>query len=97
LPGAAKTRVTLESAEHIVFINGCAAAPALVEAGYGWACADPVWDMNRAHDLVNHFATAFLLAELKGDTAAVAALAPENVTFPGIQYETTGYGSTTAP
>jgi hypothetical protein len=40
---------------------------------------------------INHFVIAFLLAELKGDTEATKALAPENVTFPGIQYETTGF------
>ena len=56
-------------------------------------CTDPVWDMDRAHDLTNHFATAFLLAELKGDAEAVKALTPENVDFPGISYETTGYGA----
>ena len=48
--------------------------------------------MDRAHDLINHFVTAFLLAELKGDSEAAKALAPENVTFPGIQYETTQFG-----
>ena len=85
--------MTLESAEHIVFINGCAAVPGLLEAGYGWACADPVWDMNRAHDLINHFVTAFLLTELKGDPEAAKALVPETVSFPGIQYETIGLGA----
>ena len=60
-------------------------------------CADPVWDMDRAHDLINHFVTAFFLAELKGDTAAAAALAPENVAFPGIEYETNSYNSAAKP
>lgn len=55
-------------------------------------CSDAVWDMARAHDLINHFTTAFLLAELKGDAEA-AALAPEKITFPGITYETTAYTS----
>ena len=36
----------------------------------------PVWDMARAHDLINHFATAFFLAELKDNVAASNALAP---------------------
>ena len=62
---------------------------------YRWVCFDPVWDKDRSLDLINHFATAFLLAELKGDAEAAAALAPENVTFPGIQYETTAYGAAT--
>jgi hypothetical protein len=47
--------------------------------------------MNRAHDLINHFVTAFLLAELYDDTDAAAALAPDAVTFPGITYEMTGF------
>ena len=50
---------------------------------------DPVWDMNRAHDLINHFATAFLLDTLKGDKEAHAALLPDAVSFPGIEYATT--------
>lgn len=40
--------------------------------------------------------TAFLLAELKGDAEAAAALAPENVSFPGIQYEAMGYAGAAA-
>jgi hypothetical protein len=75
-----------------MFFTDCAAAPGLVEMEFEFLCTDPVWDMQRAHDLINHFVTAFLLAELKGDAAAAAALAPENVAFPGLQYETTAYG-----
>ena len=51
--------------------------------------AEPVWDTNRAHDLINYFTTAFLLDVLKGDEEAHAALLPDNVDFPGINYETT--------
>ena len=40
--------------------------------------------------------TAFLLAELKGDADATAALAPENVRFPGIQYEASGFAAAPA-
>ena len=93
LPSEVKTRVTFANADHILFFNGCATQPAMVEAGYGGVCSDAVWDMDRAHDLVNHFATAFLLAELKGDTEAAAALTPENVAFTGITYETTAYAA----
>ncbi len=50
---------------------------------YQWACFDPVWDKDRVLDLINHFATAFLLAELKGDAEAADALAPENVAISG--------------
>ena len=41
--------------------------------------------------MIDHFATAFLLAELKGDAEAAAALAPENVSFPGIEYSSEGF------
>jgi hypothetical protein len=49
---------------------------------------DPVWNKERALDLINHFSTAFLLDTLNGDKAAHAALLPEAVTFPGIEYTT---------
>ncbi len=45
--------------------------------------------MDRVHDLTNHFTTAFLLAEFYDDADAAAALAPDAVSFPGIDYETT--------
>jgi predicted dienelactone hydrolase len=54
-------------------------------------CLDSVWDMTRAHDLTNHFATAFLLDVLEGDADAHAALAPDAVAFPGISYEAAGF------
>ena len=56
---------------------------------YGWLCFDPVWDKKRVLDLIDHFSTAFLLDTLKGDKAAHAALLPDAVNFPGIEYATT--------
>jgi hypothetical protein len=50
------------------------------------SCADAVWDMNHVRDLIDHFTTAFLLAELYGDQDAAATLGPQAVTFPGITY-----------
>ncbi len=93
LRAAHKSLVTIENASHIIFFNACAANPGIVDEGLYWVCSDPVWDMNRAHDLISHFATAFLLAELKDDADASKALAAENVNFPGIQYETTAYAT----
>ncbi|HYO88949.1 MAG TPA: hypothetical protein VER79_09890 [Candidatus Limnocylindrales bacterium] len=52
---------------------------------------DSVWDVDRTQDLVNHFTTAFLLDTLKGDEAAHAALAPDAVAFPGIEYQAEGF------
>ena len=87
-----KAKVVFDYAEHLLFNGSCASSPSIVALGFPMFCTDPVWDMNRAHDLINHFATAFLLAELKGDAEAATALEPENVAFPGIKYESTGYG-----
>ena len=88
-----KAKVVFDYGEALMFFSSCADSPSIVELGFPMFCTDPVWDMDRAHDLINHFATAFLLAELKGDAEAAKALAPENVAFPGIKYETTGYGA----
>jgi predicted dienelactone hydrolase len=74
-----------------VFYNQCEAFPYIVKYDMFWACSDPVWDMDRAHDLINHFTTAFLLDTLKGDEAAHAALAPDAVAFPGITYQAEGF------
>lgn len=86
-----KAEVVLNHAGHLVFNSNCEDNPDMAAMGFPMFCTDLVWDMDRAHDLINHFATTFLLAELKGDTEAADALAPENVAFPGIQFETTGY------
>jgi len=54
-------------------------------------CSDHVWDMDRAHDLINHFTTAFLASVLGGDTAATTALEPGSIRIPGISYQAEGY------
>lgn len=86
-----KSLVVFDGADHMMFANSCDTSPWLIDIGAFMACSDPVWDMDRAHDLINHFVTAFLLAELYGDEDAVVALAPDAVQFSGIQYETTGF------
>jgi hypothetical protein len=40
---------------------------------------------------MNHLVTAFLLATLKGDSDAAAALALDAVNFSGVEYRTTGF------
>jgi len=93
LGSTSKGLVILEDAWHTFIANACSSNPWMAtDQGFGyWFCSDPVWDMQRAHDLTNHFVTAFLLTMLKGDREAAKALAPENVTFTGIKYETTGF------
>ena len=85
-----KTLVTLENAGHMVAGQCPPAAVAAIPAFFP-SCSDAVWDTDRAHDLIDHFVTAFLLAELYGDADSAAALAPDAANFPGITYETTGF------
>lgn len=86
-----KAKVALENAEHMVFASSCEALPWFEAVGFYAFCSDPVWDMNRAHDLIGHFTTAFLLAELNRDADAAAALAPDAAVFPGVTYEAQGF------
>ena len=91
LPSDMKSLIMLDGAAHHVYRDDCEATPWLAEADAFWACSDPVWDMDRAHDLINHFTTAFLLSTLKGDADATAALSPDAVTFPGVEYQSEGF------
>ena len=86
-----KARVAFEDAEHMIFGATCDALPFFVEIGFDAYCSDPVWDMEQAHDLAQHFITAFLLAELTQDANALTALSPDNVSFAGITYDAQGY------
>jgi len=86
-----KSLILFEGADHNLFQTGCDSIPWAADAGFFWLCSDAVWDMNRAHDLINHFTTAFLLSVLYGDAEATAALSPDAVSFTGITYEATGF------
>lgn len=74
---AEKALVVFEGADHFLFAEG--------DIGVD----DAVWDMDAAHDLVNHFATAFLLEYLAGDDTAAEALRPDAVVFDGIRFHHT--------
>lgn len=89
LGSALKSRVVFQNAEHPIVVDTCETSPWLIDLGLAMMCSDPVWDKDRALDLVNHFTTAFLLDVLYGDADAHAALLPEAVAFPGIDYQTT--------
>jgi predicted dienelactone hydrolase len=85
-----KALVTLIGAEHMIFSTPCENLPWMADhPAYGYFCFDPVWDKQRALDLIHHFSTAFLLDTLKGDQSAHQALRPDAVQFPGIEYTTT--------
>ena len=74
-----KIHAVFEGAGHRIFLE----TP--------WSDYDPAWDRDQAHDLTNHLVTAFLLSTLKGDAEATAALAPDAVNFPGIDYQAEGF------
>lgn len=82
-----KTLITLEYADHYIFVDECSE----LEISFGLfdSCSDDVWDMTRAHDLTNHFTTAFLLSVLKEDQEAAKNLLPGAVDFRGVIYATT--------
>jgi predicted dienelactone hydrolase len=91
ISGEPKALVTFQGGSHMLFTNACSASPWMIEAGWWFFCSEPIWDLDRSHDLTNHFVTAFLLDVLKGDAEAHAALAPDAVSFPGITYEAEGF------
>lgn len=88
-----KSLVMMQNADHYIFVDEC--IETMVQLGLFRQCSDTVWDMARVHDLINHFATAFFLAHLKGDADAAAALLPSAVDFVGIDY--TPAGQTSVP
>jgi predicted dienelactone hydrolase len=77
--------VTLDYAGHYIFLDEC--SPLAVSFGLFSFCSDQVWDMSRAHDIINHLATAFLLSTLKGDAEAAAALEPTAVDFLAVTFD----------
>ncbi len=86
-----KVRIALDEAEHMIFSNPCASIRWYAKLLAGEFCADTVWDRQQAHDLISHFTTAFLLAELKQDAEAAGMLAPETAVFPQMDYVADGY------
>ena len=86
-----KALLALNDAEHMIFSNSCESIRWYAKPLVGEFCDDTVWNRNQAHDLVSHFVTAFLLAELKQDTNAALFLAPHAAKFPEITYAAQGY------
>ena len=86
-----KVRAAFEDAEHMIFGATCEALPFFTDIGFDAYCSDPVWDMEQAHDLAQHFVTAFLLTELTQHPDALSTLSPDNVNVAGIAYSAEGY------
>jgi predicted dienelactone hydrolase len=86
-----KVEIALEGAAHLIFAGPCTNTRrilSLVSLGF---CSDPAWDRDEAHRLVKHYVTAFLLAELKDDQEAKAALAPSVQDLTSVGYRMEGY------
>lgn len=86
-----KVRIAFDGAEHMIFTGPCEKTPRLLKFFTDEFCSDSSWDRNYAHNLVKHFTTAFLLAELKQDPTASDVLEPASVKFPDVTYEVLGY------
>lgn len=86
-----KIRIALTDAEHMIFSGPCENITWFLKFFSDKFCVDPGWDRQYAHVLIRHFTTAFLLAELKQDSAAAAVLNPATVQFSEVTYEAQGY------
>lgn len=86
-----KAVVTFANADHYIFNWQAKDAPDFVKIGFFGVGSDLVWEMDRVHDLINHFTTAFLLNIMKGDKEAAKALATDAVIFPGVEYKAQGF------
>jgi predicted dienelactone hydrolase len=82
-----KIKIALIGADHMIFTGPCEQIPWYLKIFSGEFCADPSWDRTYAHGLVKHFATAFLLAELKHDAEAAALLVQDKIDLPGVDYQ----------
>ena len=78
-----KAKVTLHAAGHMIFTGPCDHVRRFMKILPGGFCSDSTWRRDRAQALIRHFTTAFLLAELSGDSDASAALARTGNRFLG--------------
>lgn len=88
---ARKIEVALEGAAHLVFAGDCTSVRRILRLVPLELCSDPAWDRTAAHDVVKHYATAFLLAELDDDREARANLTPALPFDRGVRYRAEGY------
>ncbi len=89
MTGKQEAIAIFEHADHALFMHNC--LPDMISAETVYSCVEPVWDKQHALDLINHFATAFLLDILNGDKEAAKALAPDAASFTGITYKAEGF------
>jgi len=77
--------VVFDYAGHGIVQDTCENFPAMIAFGFYDMCAEKVWDKPRAHDVMNHYATAFLRWQLGGDDEAVMVFDDMPEIFPGVE------------
>ncbi len=82
MTNAQRSLVVLENGGHFLFVDQC--SDIVVNLGFFTSCSDQVWDMQRAHDLINHYTTAFLLATFYDDPGAAAIVQSNESAFRGV-------------
>lgn len=80
-----KYLIEFENAGHFIFFVSC--NQQMLDLDFHYACSDQVWDMARAHDLINHFSTAFFVRFLQGDDSASTVLTAEAAQFIGVNFQ----------
>jgi predicted dienelactone hydrolase len=93
---ARKAEVSLDGAEHFVFVGPCESVRGVLRVVPNYFCADSGWDRQQAQVAINHYTTAFLLAELNENTSADSALADRTPVAPGVSLRQQGYPTSTA-
>jgi predicted dienelactone hydrolase len=91
IASTSKVEIGFEGGAHMLFAGECDVVRrimSLVSLGF---CSDPAWDRGEAHDLVKHYVTSFLEAELKEDRTASRELMPGGPLPPGVTYRAEGY------
>lgn len=86
-----KIEIELQGAEHMIFTASCENIRWYLKFLSGEFCKDSTWDRSYAHALTKHFATAFLLTELKHDQNAEITLYSENIDLADVTYKADGY------
>lgn len=89
-----KVYVGFVNGDHAIFSTSYEEAPNTVDVlgknNYAMF-SDAVWDLDRAHDITNHFVIAFLMGVLKGNQGAAYFLRPDIVNFTGINFDAQGF------
>jgi predicted dienelactone hydrolase len=86
-----KIEIALEDAQHFIFAGTCEQPRRVLDLITTGFCSDAGWDRYEAHDLIRHYVTAFLLAELNKDTQAAAELVGTESASPQLSYRQQGY------